>query len=142
MQTERSTVSSDNDAAAGAPAEANAVSTSKEQKTVSLALYDFDPDAASQDALVDGTLTRDGSCLYIDTPNDGRKLLVLPKTLSSWDGANEKLVFMEKSYPLGSSVTFAGGEARNAQLNSIAQPPKPECDRTAAWYVAGFLIPE
>ena len=118
-----------------------ASTTAMQTPSVRLVQYEWDPDSASHDALVDGTLEVMDGCLYLQTPGAERYLIVLPDRITSWDDDSQSLMFNNRNIKLGTQVTFGGGEVRNADLSSIKVPPTTNCDASLVWFVAGYDFP-
>jgi hypothetical protein len=87
-------------------------------------------------ALVEGTLERDGECLYIVGGSGERWLAAFPSPGTTWDATRQVVRVGENAVAVGEVAAFAGGETRgDASGVQWVEPPGATCDQSGIWWV-------
>jgi hypothetical protein len=105
-----------------------------------LALYPARPEG--HQALVQGRLELEGSCLYIVAENGERWLAAFPSPGTAWDAAQQTVRVGERAVRVGEVATFTGGETRgSADGVEWVEPPAAACDRSGIWWATHVTNP-
>lgn len=68
------------------------------------------PAEAGEDAAIEGTLTRDGDCLYVGDEAPGSRYAVLWPFGTSWDDLSDEVVLSDGTrIALGATISAGGG---------------------------------
>ena len=105
-----------------------------------LVLYPSSPE--SHQALLRGTLSLEGGCLYIAGEGGERWLAAFPSPGTRWDSGENAVQVGERMLRVGDMGAFAGGEVPNAS-GAIAwvQAPAAGCDASRLWMVSTLMDP-
>jgi hypothetical protein len=90
-------------------------------------LAQYAGERGDDDGRLEGTLRREGDCLYVEA-RDYRAFPAFPPEGVSWDEAQEQLVFDDVRYDLDGPVAFGGGEAFDPARIDWSRAPDPSCD--------------
>lgn len=73
-----------------------------------------------QEALIEGTLIRDGDCLYVGVPESGSRYAILWPFGTSWDADSNEVITADLTrIPVGSTISTGGGYGSPEQLESL-----------------------
>jgi len=96
-----------------------------------IAMSPPNPGGGSMMSGLQGTLIREGTCLYIDSDHGGRWIPVFPFDSATWlDGA---LVANGQEFKPGDPIAVGGGERFWQSPTGLSQDPSAECQTTKLW---------
>ena len=94
------------------------------------------------DALLVGTLSRQGPCLYIVDPVGyspapaGKPLLLAFGIGAGWDAKSETVTYAGRELRVGEVVQVGGSAVRKSAVSTRwLVPPAPECESDLIWFV-------
>lgn len=91
----------------------------------------------TDEALLQGTLVREGNCLYIDA--SGTRWLPIFPSGSTFDVANDTLETQGQRFRLGMQFAAAGSAAETLDAIPGNAQPDPSCDTIQIWVVDALL---
>lgn len=105
-----------------------------------LALYPASAEA--HEALLRGTLSLEGDCLYIVGDGGERWLAAFPSPGTTWEPGENAVQVGARTLRVGAPGAFAGGEAPNPPgALKWVQPPAPGCESAKLWMVSTLADP-
>lgn len=77
------------------------------------------PGQGADDALLEGRLTLEDGCVYVEINDGGRTVPMFPRSLVTWNADTETIAYGGKTFRMGDSISAGGGWSKPDDMGTI-----------------------